>query len=406
MNKFRKFAAALILTEILMLIGFNFFIVRNITENSEREYKVDICRIASRLENGESIAEIDTDEYNFVSAIHIYDESEKYKNEYEIRKINGEIYLFEYIEKQKNNIYIFNYPIIAIIIINSLLLLYLDMKIITPFSKMESLTTELAKGNLAAPLKQEKSRYFKKYLWGMDMLREKLESDKRRELELLKEKKMLILSLSHDIKTPLSAIDLYVKALKRNLYKTDEEKNAVLSGMENNIYEIKGYMQEIAQASREDIVILETENTEVYLSDIISEIREYYCEKMKNLHVDFKIEDTEYSLIYGDEKRIVEVMQNVIENALKYGDGKEVAISFDEEEDCKLVIVSNSGCTLAKDEVNHIFDSFYRGSNVKNQQGSGLGLYICKELMKKMDGEVFAEIRDGYFVVTLVLRKI
>jgi len=165
-------------------------------------------------------------------------------------------------------------------------------------------------------------------------------------------------------------------------------------------------MQEITQASKEDIIILETENTEVYLSDIISEIREYYCEKMKNLHVGFKIEDTEYSLIYGDEKRIVEVMQNVIENALKYGDGKEIAVSFDEEEDCKLVIISNSGCTLAKDELNHIFDSFYRGTNVKNQQGSGLGLYICKELMKRMDGDIFAVIRDGYFMVTLVLRKI
>ena len=74
---------------------------------------------------------------------------------------------------------------------------------------MSNLAYELAKGNLSLPVKEENSKLFGRFLWGMDMLREKLEDNKARELEFQKEQKTLILSLSHDIKTPLSSIELY-----------------------------------------------------------------------------------------------------------------------------------------------------------------------------------------------------
>ena len=277
---------------------------------------------------------------------------------------------------------------------------------IIPFKKMDNLTVELAKGNLATPIQQEKSKYFGRFLWGMDMLRETLEDNKKRELELLKEKKTLVLSLSHDIKTPLSAIDLYVKALRRNLYDSEEERNSAFDGIEHNVGEIKRYVQEISQVSREDFLTLEVNNTELYLLPIINKALAYYNEKMQRLHIDFSIAQVDECLIYGDEDRIIEVLQNTIENAIKYGDGTEITISFEEEENCKLITVSNSGCDLSEDELPHIFDSFYRGSNSEKEDGSGLGLYICKELMHRMDGEVFAKICGNEFRVTIVVRKL
>ena len=98
-------------------------------------------------------------------------------------------------------------------------------------------------------------------------------------------------------------------------------------------------------------------------------------------------------------------MQNVMENAIKYGDGKEIHISFQEEENCKLITVENTGCSLKEDEITHVFDSFYRGSNSEKVKGSGLGLYICKEILHKMDGEIFARIIEDRFLITIVLRK-
>ena len=215
----------------------------------------------------------------------------------------------------------------------------------------------------------------------------------------------MILSLSHDVKTPLSAIDLYVKALKEGLYDTDEKKQEVFLGIEKNINEIKGYVNEIAKASREDFLSLDVDNQEIYLWDIIKMVKMYYSEKMRKNHTDFIIEETGNCLIYADTDRLVEVLQNVIENALKYGDGKKINISFDEEEDCKLIEVSNTGNSLKEEEIPNLFDSFYRGSNSGNIAGSGLGLYISKELMHKMDGDIYIAASEDIFKIVLVLRK-
>ena len=102
----------------------------------------------------------------------------------------------------------------------------------------------------------------------------------------------------------------------------------------------------------------------------------------------------------------MESLQNLMENAIKYGDGRRISISFDEEEDCKLITIANSGCKLKEEELSSIFDSFYRGSNIAGVKGNGLGLYIVKKLMTKMDGDVFAEKSEDDFRVTLVVRKV
>ena len=70
-----------------------------------------------------------------------------------------------------------------------------------------------------------------------------------------------------------------------------------------------------------------------------------------------------------------------------------------------LVEVRNSGCTLPQAELPHIFESFWRGSNSERAKGSGLGLYICRQLMSKMCGEIFAQIQDGFMIVTVVFAK-
>ena len=117
------------------------------------------------------------------------------------------------------------------------------------------------------------------------------------------------------------------------------------------------------------------------------------------------MEDMTDCLVKGDKERVIEVLQNIMENAIKYGDGRQITIAFSEEEDCRLVSVVNTGSSIPEVELVHIFDSFYRGSNADHVRGSGLGLYICRSLMHRMDGEVFAEQSEDGFLVTVVIRK-
>ena len=178
-----------------------------------------------------------------------------------------------------------------------------------------------------------------------------------------------------------------------------------MQGIARNVKEIKRYVDEIVTASREDFLNLEVSMGEYYISEVMKVIENYYKDKLSVIHTEFQVNEISECLVKGDKNRMVEVLQNVMENAIKYGDGKSIRISFGEEEDCKLIHIENSGCNLKKEEFPNLFDSFYRGSNSSGVKGSGLGLYICKTLMRKMDGEIFAQTKEESFVVTVVVRK-
>lgn len=330
-------------------------------------------------------------------------------NEPEIRRTQettGTIYKVIYTQTDNKTLILMNVGMGIMFLLSVFLVMYIGKKILKPFHRMMSLTEELAKGNLSVPIKAEKSKFFGRFLWGMDMLRDNLESSREKELELQKEKKTLILSLAHDLKTPLSAIRLYNKALSENLYDTPEKRTQVYAGIDKNVTEMEGYVTEIMAASREEFLNLTVEMGEVYLSSVMEYINAYYTDKLSNLHTVFEVESYLDCLLCGDSNRLIEVLQNIIENALKYGDGKYITISFSTEEDCCLITVKNSGCTLKEDELPHLFDSFYRGSNVGNAKGSGLGLYICRQLMHMMDGEIFAEIKEDEFLASVVIHKV
>ena len=127
--------------------------------------------------------------------------------------------------------------------------------------------------------------------------------------------------------------------------------------------EIRGYVDEIVKASGDDFLNLEIKPGEFYLSALIRQIRDFYRDKLDLLQIGFHIGDFSDCLLSGDVERAVEVLQNVIENAVKYGDGRLIEIAFSREEDCQLVQITNTGCTLSDSELPHIFESFWRGSS-------------------------------------------
>lgn len=215
------------------------------------------------------------------------------------------------------------------------ILLYIRNKIIVPFSVLSEMPYELSKGHLKGEIKEEKSRFFGKFVWGISMLRDTLNAAKTKELKLEKDKKMLLLSLSHDIKIPLSTIKLYAKALKEGVYETEEKQKAAACQIETHALEIEAFVKEIVTASSEDILVIEVENSEFYLKDYIEKVKSTYVPKCSVSMIDFTVGEYDNKLLRGDFDRAFEVMENLIENAFKYGDGKRISIEFYEEDYCQ-----------------------------------------------------------------------
>ncbi len=142
-------------------------------------------------------------------------------------------------------------------------------------------------------------------------------SKKENELKLQKEKKTLVLSMSHDIKTPLSIIDLYAKALEKDLYKDEQKKKEIAVSITQKCDEIKKYVNEIIRASNGDFLNLEVNSGELYLSELINEVNVFYKDKLDLLKTDFTVKKYCNCIIKGDIDRSVEVLQNIMENAIK-----------------------------------------------------------------------------------------
>ena len=400
----------IVIAEIVLILSANILYFHQNNDRDGRLYLVEARRLIKEIEERKpepsEIEDMRFDQYQTIVGIREFVAGEACEHDYLVEEIAGKLYRIEYAEERSPRLPLYiNISLSGMMIVTMIVLAYVYQKVLTPFQNMSNLSYELAKGNLSMPVKEEKSKLFGRFLWGMDMLREKLEDNKEKELEFQKERKSLILSLSHDIKTPLSSIELYAKALSENLYETQERKDEALQGIARNVKEIKRYVNEIVTASREDFLNLEVNMGEYYLSEVMQATESYYKDKLSVIHTEFQVNGIAECLVKGDRNRMVEVLQNVMENAIKYGDGRRIRISFGEEEDCKLIQIENSGCSLKKEELPNLFDSFYRGSNSTNMKGSGLGLYICKTLMRKMDGEIFAGINEDIFCVTIVVRK-
>ena len=380
--------------------------------SSGRQFRVDIARGANEMREGKA-PETVADKYPSIIKISPFEAGKSVNHDYTVEDINGTLYRFEYQTRADIRPLIFmNAGMGIAIVITLLVLIYIGRKILKPFNKMSNLSVELAKGNLNAPVKADKNKFFGRFLWGINMLRDNLETNKERELELQKDKKTLILSLSHDIKTPLSAIKLYAKALDEDLYDTEEKRKEAIAGISHNAGEIERYVADIVTASKEDFLNLEVKMSDLYLSDLMVRIETLYREKFASLRTQFSVSEFDNTLLSCDPDRLEEVIQNILENAIKYGDGRWVRIGFDDEEDCRLITVTNSGCSIKEEEIPHLFESFYRGSNSTKVNGSGLGLYIARSLMRMMDGDIFAkclpskdEKSAGDFAVTVVVRK-
>lgn len=377
------------------------------TEN-DRPYRVEINRLALAIgERG--LENVDLSECVYVTGVAEYGENFfGSPSDYVVREINGALYRFDYTFDHTDSSarVIVNAALGTAFVAAAALLFYIRARILLPFNRLTSVPYELSKGNLTAPVKENRSRFFGKFLWGMDMLRENIERHKQRELALQREKKTLLLSLSHDIKTPLSAIKLYSGALSKRLYADPEKQREIAEKINDRADEIENYVSQMIEASREDLLSLEVNMGEFYLSDLVNGITALYAEKSALLKVSLRIGGYRNCLLTGDLDRAEEVLQNVLENALKYGDGRSVEIVFGEEDGCTLVSVRNGGCTLEKEELPHIFESFWRGGNSENTDGSGLGLYICRLLMRKMGGDIFAELAGETITVTAVFGRV
>ncbi|WP_137090230.1 7TM diverse intracellular signaling domain-containing protein [Mangrovivirga cuniculi] len=199
---------------------------------------------------------------------------------------------------------------------------------------------------------------------------------------------------SHDLKAPLGSLKGLIYLLK---HETDQSAiDEYFSRMEGSIDRMESFIKDLvnySRNSRAELVIEEVEPEKI-VNEIIENLR--YNEDYKNVTLDtrFNLND---GTIYSDINRIKVILSNIIGNALKYHDPEKVnphvKICVSMIDNKLKVVVEDNGLGIDEEHKNKIFDMFYRAHD--SSEGTGLGLFIVKETVEKLDGELSLNTKAG-----------
>lgn len=300
--------------------------------------------------------------------------------------------------KQQMRKYILIY-FVSMLVYVLIIFLYVYFKIIRPFGTLKKYSGEVAKGNLDAVLCVERNNFFGDFTWAFDHLREELKSAKNNEKRAIEENKTIIATLSHDIKTPIASIRAYSEGLEAGLDDSYEARERYISIILKKCDEVTSLTNDLVLHSLSQLESLEI-NCEEYDVGILLE---------------GTVKDLEFSDInlktpipsakcFVDSKRFAQVIENILNNARKYAAGTKVDISATIEEEMYKIVICDHGEGIPPENLPFIFNKFYRGSNVGEQPGSGLGLYIVKYILNRMNGDITLENYDDGLRVIIFLK--
>ena len=209
-----------------------------------------------------------------------------------------------------------------------------------------------------------------------------------KEFELQKRQNNFLLTVTHELKTPLAALKLYLQTLqKHNL--TEEKKESIIDGALSENERLVQLIENILNTSRAENKAFELnkENIDLYLLNV--QLTERYQKRYKSLQ--FKMEVPEGLNLKADPNMLETILVNLLENAIKYGGAaQEITIKAVPLDRFITLTISDEGPGIAANERTHIFEKFYRIGNedTRKASGSGLGLYLVAELVHLHHGQV------------------
>lgn len=272
----------------------------------------------------------------------------------------------------------------------------LNRKVKKPINKLNDAIISLAQGNSNEFINYKGPYEFVQICNNFNVMVSKL-NEIQKEKELLEsEKQKMLADISHDLKTPITTIQGYAKALSDGLISSAEEKKYlnIIYQKSNNLTELINIFYEYSKLEHADFKL------NLVKKDLSEFIRAYVAEKYEYIYdIGFEIQVNipDYQLISKfDEIQLKRVFENIVNNSIKHNkEGTTVAISLKEEEKYYKIIIADDGIGIPKDIVKNIFDAFVVGDDSRNtKQGSGLGLAISKNIIEKHNGSISLIVND------------
>ena len=290
--------------------------------------------------------------------------------------------------------------------------LWVYRSIAVPLVKLKKATQNIKEGNLDFVLDVEGKDEFSELCQDFEEMRRRLKESTEEKSLIEKENRELISNISHDLKTPITAVKGYVEGIMDGVADTPEKMDRYVRTIYNKTNEMDHLINELTFYSKIDTNRIPYTfgklNVEDYFEDCSEEVGlELETRGIELVYANYVEKDV---MVIADGEQIRRVIHNIISNAIKYMDKPKgiIQIRIKDVGDFIQIEIEDNGKGIGPKDLPYIFDRFYRTDVSRNSSkgGSGIGLSIVKKILEDHGGKVWATSRLGIgTIMYFVLRK-
>lgn len=303
--------------------------------------------------------------------------------------------------------------VLVLLLTASLLIIWIYSGINVPLMKLRKATHNIAEGNLDFTLEVEGNDEISDLCRDFEEMRCRLRESTEEKLRYDKESKELISNISHDLKTPITAIKGYVEGIMDGVADTPEKMDRYIRTIYNKANDMDRLINELTFYSKIDTNRIPYTFNKINVSSYFEDCCEEVGLDLESKNIDFSYFNyvDEGVEVIADAEQIKRVINNIIGNSVKYMDKPKGRINIRVKDvgDFVQIEIEDNGKGIGPKELPYIFDRFYRTDASRNSSmgGSGIGLSIVRKIVEDHGGKIWASSKLGTgTVMYFVLRKV
>ena len=278
-----------------------------------------------------------------------------------------------------------NYIFIVVGIVSLIIAIFignmLSINISKPISKMIGVTKHIAKGEYEYRFdKDTKLKELSDLQNSINIMADSIEKQENL-------RKQLTADMAHEIRTPLTSVSTHLEAMITGLWEPSEER---LESCYEELNRITTLVKDLERLAKVENGCYKLQKSSVDMFELVKRVSSNFEYKLKDKKINFELIGEEV-VIEANQDRIFQVVTNLLSNAIKYThEGDKITIKLYKKSPYAVCEIIDTGIGIPKDEVNHIFERFYRADKSRNRKtgGTGIGLAIVKSIVEAHDGKI------------------
>lgn len=270
--------------------------------------------------------------------------------------------------------------------------------VMEPLEELVKGAFRISDGNLQEEIQYQGEAEFEHLCQTFNAMQKTILEDQEQRLKTEKARSDMVTGISHDLRTPLTSIQGYIKGVLDGVADTEEKKELYLRTAYESTEDMNRLLQKLFDFSRLESGQMPFHMVNVDLSEFLA-----VCVAQKEALLDENkvqlVLDQEEATpgILLDVEQFRRVFDNLLENSMKYA-GKipvKIKMQVSHTEDTVVLQWQDNGPGVPEEKLGHIFERFYRCDESRNQKGSGVGLYVVRSIIERHGGEVRAKNEEG-----------